>query len=139
MQQQDVALLRVECRERPRDPRHQCGCDDADIGGVVVGRPGAAGRQPRVKLLQLLLVPPVPAQHVGRDTEEPGPHRPASWVIRAPSPVRGGKGLGRQVLGQAGADTAGNKPVDGGEVLTERVLEVGRRRDRTRSQFLVHA
>ena len=56
-----------------------------------------------------------------------------------PAPVRGGEGLGRQVLGQVSANTPGDEPVNRREVRPERILEVGRRPDWTGSQFLVHA
>jgi hypothetical protein len=42
MQQQHLALLRVQRRERPRDPRGERGRDHAGIGRVVEGR--GAGR-----------------------------------------------------------------------------------------------
>jgi hypothetical protein len=91
------------------------------------------------QLEQLLLVPPVLAHQVGRDPEEPGPQRPAIGVVGHPAPVRGGEGLGRQVLGQVSANAPGDEPVNRREVLPEGRREVRRCPDRTGSQFLVHA
>ncbi len=90
---------------------------------------GGRRREPRVQLEQLLLVPPVAAHDVGRDPVQPRPQRAARRLVAGPPPVRGREHLGRQVLGQGGADSPRDEPVHRREVLAERVLEVLRRHD----------
>jgi YD repeat-containing protein len=53
-----------------------------------------------------------------------GQATPALRVVGSPPPVRSGKGLGRQVLGQVSANAMGDKPVDLREMLPERVREI---------------
>ncbi len=142
VQQQHLALLGVQRRERPRDPRRKCCGDHPFVGRISeLGR----GRQrervtryPRVELQQLLLVPPVPAQDVGGDAVQPGPQRPALRLVCGPPPVRCREHLGRQVLGQGLAHAPGDEPVHRGEVLQEHGLKVVQRRDGPSRSFPVH-
>ncbi len=75
--QQHVALIAVQRRECPRDPRCQCRGDHPLVGRIGElhhrRRPKRVMRYPRVEVKQLLLVPPVSAHHVGGNPVQPGP------------------------------------------------------------------
>jgi hypothetical protein len=69
-----------------------------------------------------MLGPPVPTHEVVGYAQEPGSGRCQAGVETAPASKGGGKGLGRQVIGQWRADAAGDETVDNDEIDLEAAL-----------------